>query len=157
MAGLGRDNGVARSAAAPCRGERCWSSAARDSRFRGGEGRLRGRVVLSVLARHRLRVDDRPWLEEVDWFVGSANEESDLRRALDGVCWWWTPSAAATVSHRLLPERTLVNAVPTLSLLLDVSADTGWASPIFLGRNGLRAVRRPPVARTTPAYRPPTA
>ena len=140
MAGLGRDSGAARSRRlhpVP------W---AERMLVIGGSGFLGSEVVraaceaglsVSVLARHRLRADDRPWLEEVDWFVGSANEESDLRRALEGVCWVvdavGCPGPSVT---DFSPERTLVKAVPTLSLLLDVLRQTPGVGVTYLSSGG---------------------
>ncbi|MGD0883056.1 MAG: NAD-dependent epimerase/dehydratase family protein [Acidimicrobiales bacterium] len=112
----------------------------------GGSGFLGSEVVraaceagrsVSVLARHRPDISERPWLGAVDWFVGTATDESDVRRAMEGVGWvvdavGCPPPAAADFSRASM----LVQTVPTLSLLLDILRKTPGVGVTYFSSGG---------------------
>jgi UDP-glucose 4-epimerase len=112
----------------------------------GGSGFLGSEIVraarrdgrpVSALTRRRPDTTGRPWLDEVDWFVGSAADEDALCRALDGVGWvvdavGCPPPPVSDLSRSSL----LVQAVPTLSLLLDVLRRTSGVGVTFLSSGG---------------------
>ncbi len=112
----------------------------------GGSGFLGSEIVraalraghpVSALTRRTPDTDGRPWLDEVDWFVGSAADEGDLRRALDGVTWVvdavGCPPPSITDFSR---SSMLVQAVPTLSLLLDVLRCSPGVGVTYLSSGG---------------------
>ncbi len=96
----------------------------------GGSGFIGSEVVrqaldlgmsVSVLARHRTSDRRRPWLDEVDWHVGSATEEVDIRHALADVGWVIdTVGCPPPATADFEPDSMLIQTLPTLSLLLDV-------------------------------------
>jgi UDP-glucose 4-epimerase len=114
--------------------------------------RQEGRQV-SVLARRRPDTSGRPWLDEADWFVGSAADEDVLRLALSGVGWvvdavGCPPPSVSDFSRSSM----LVQAVPTLSLLLDVLRRTPGVGVTYLSSGG--TVYGQSDGRPVPEHRP---